>query len=106
MNMKRRLVASIVSAISVLAVVAIVRGAEGLRIVPIVHDDEVLVSVELTDGFTDAVRGAISSGLRTSVTYDIELRMIVPAWVDRTITSEVVSLSDQFDNLTTNIVLR
>src|SRR5690348_4337860 len=100
MNMRRKLIVALASAISVLAVVAIVRGAESLRIVPIVHDDEVLVSVELTDAFSDAVRSAISSGLRTSFTYDIELRMIVPAWVDRTITSEVVSLSDQFDNLT------
>jgi len=78
----------------------IVGGAESLRIVPIVHDDEVLVSVELNDAYTDAVRDTIASGLRTTFTYDVDLRMLVPAWVDRTIVASVVSSSDQYDNLT------
>jgi Domain of unknown function (DUF4390) len=77
-----------------------VGGAESLHIVPIVHEDEVLVSIELNDAYTDAVRETISSGLRTTFTYEVDLRMLVPAWVDRTIVSSVVSNSDQFDNLT------
>ena len=83
-----------------LSLPGIVGGAESLRIVPIVHDDEVLVSVELNDAYTDAVRETISSGLRTTFTYEVDLRMLVPAWVDRTIVSSVVSSSDQYDNLT------
>jgi hypothetical protein len=79
---------------------AIVRAAEGLRIVPIVRGDEVVVSFALTDVFDEHVREAIASGLRTTVTYDVELRMIVPAWLDRTIATAVVSASDQYDNLT------
>ena len=59
-----------------------------------------LVSVDLADAYTDAVREAISSGLRTTFTYDVELRMMVPVWVDRTIATSVVSTSDQYDNLT------
>jgi hypothetical protein len=74
--------------------------AESVRIVPIVRDDEVVVSFELTDVFDEHVREAIASGLRTTVTYDVELRMIVPAWVDRTIATALVSASDQYDNLT------
>src|SRR5215475_10136663 len=85
---------------AVLGLAAMVRAAEGLHIVPIVHDDDVLVSVELTDAYTDAVREVISSGLRTTFTYEVELRMVVPVWMDRMITSEVVSNSDQYDNLT------
>jgi hypothetical protein len=50
--------------------------------------------------FDEHVREAIASGLRTTVTYDVELRMIVPAWLDRTIATAVVSASDQYDNLT------
>ncbi len=96
--MKRRLF--LWALIATLGVTAIVRGAEGLRIVPIVHDDEVLVSIELNDGYTDAVRETIASGLRTTFTYDVELRMTVPAWVDRTIATAVVTNSDQYDNLT------
>ena len=58
------------------------------------------MSFELTEVFDEHVREAIASGLRTTVTYDVELRMIVPAWVDRTIAVAVVSASDQYDNLT------
>jgi hypothetical protein len=76
------------------------RAAESLRIVPINSDDRLVVSVELTDGYTDEVRQAIASGLRTTFTYTIELRMVVPGWVDRTVTTSTVTLSDQYDNLT------
>ena len=76
------------------------RAAESLRIVPINSDDRLVVSVELNDGYTDEVRQAIASGLRTTFTYDIELRMVVPGWVDRTVATSSVTLSDQYDNLT------
>ncbi len=85
---------------AILAAVAIVSAAESLRIVPIVSGDQVLVSFELTDAFTDEIREAIASGLRTTFTYDVELRMIVPAWVDRTIATAVISTNDVYDNLT------
>jgi hypothetical protein len=74
--------------------------AETLRIVPISTDDQVVVTVELADGYTDEVRQAIASGLRTSFTYSIELRMLVPGWVDHTVATSTVALSDQYDNLT------
>ena len=79
---------------------ALGRAADGLRIVPIVGDDKVLVTFEVADAFTNDVREAIHSGLRTTFTYDIELRMVVPLWVDRTIATAVVSTTDQYDNLT------
>jgi hypothetical protein len=83
-----------------LAAGAIVQAADNLRIVPIVSEDQVLVSIELADAYTDDVREAISSGLRTTFTYDVELRMVVPIWVDRTIATAVVSTSDEYDVLT------
>src|ERR1700686_2112917 len=86
--------------IGLLAAGAGARAAESLRVVPIVGDDKVLVSFELADAFTDEVREAISSGLRTTFTYQIELRMIVPIWVDAKICTLVVSATDQYDNLT------
>ena len=73
---------------------------ETLRIVPVVHDDEVSVSFELADAYTEDVRAAIGSGLRTTFTYDVNLRMSVAAWFNRTIASVVVTNSDQYDNLT------
>jgi len=87
-------------AIALVAAVAIIRADESLRIVPIVHDDTVLISFELADAYTDGVREAVSSGLRTSFTYDVALRMHVPVWVDRTIATAVVVMTDHFDNLT------
>ena len=87
-------------AIAAAAAAVVVHATESLRIVPIVHEDEVLVSFELADAYTDEVREAISSGLRTTFTYEIELRLIVPAWVDRTIVTSVATVTDQYDNLT------
>ena len=46
------------------------------------------------------MREAIASGLRTTFTYELELRTIVPGWFDRTIMTTVVAMSDQYDNLT------
>ena len=71
-----------------------------LRIVPLVRDDHVLVSFDLQDGFTDEVRAAIKSGLKTTFTYSIDLRLDVPGWVDRTIGTSTISASVEYDNLT------
>src|SRR6185436_5551647 len=79
---------------------AVVFAAESLRIVPVASDDKVVVSFELGDAYNAEVRDAIASGLKTTFTYEIELRMVVPIWIDRTIATSVVSTSDQFDNLT------
>ena len=78
----------------------LVGAAGSLRIVPIVRDDNVVVSFDLADAYTDEVRETIASGLRTTFTYDVELRMVVPAWVDRTIATAMIATSDQYDNLT------
>ena len=95
--MNRRL--ALCSLMAVLAATAVL-SAESLRIVPLVTDRQVLVSFEMNDVYTDDVREVISSGLRTTFTYDIELRMLVPAWVDRVIATSTVVMSDEYDNLT------
>jgi hypothetical protein len=76
------------------------RADDSIRIVPLVRDDLVLVSFELADGFTEDVRAAIHSGLRTTFTYTVELRLEVPVWVDRTIASATIGNTVQYDNLT------
>jgi uncharacterized protein DUF4390 len=88
------------AAAAALALIVVVQAAESLRITPIVRDDRVLVSFELADAYTDAVRQAIGSGLRTTFTYELELRTVVSMWMDRTIATAVVTASDQYDNLT------
>ena len=74
--------------------------AATLRIVPIVRDQQVLVSVDLDNGYTDEVRQVISGGVTTTFRYDVDLKMIVPAWVDKTITTLVVITTDRYDTLT------
>ena len=87
--MTRRII--ICCALALIAGGAVARAAGSLRIVPIVRDDTVVVSFELADAYTDDLRDTIASGLRTTFSYDVELRMIVPAWVDRTIATAVVT---------------
>jgi hypothetical protein len=77
-----------------------VRAQESLRITPVVRDNQVLVSFTLNDAYNEAVHEAIASGLRTTFTYELELRTVVPGWIDRTIAHTTVAMSDQYDNLT------
>lgn len=99
--MKRQLaLVCIVSIAALIAAAVVARAAETLRIIPVVHDGQLVVTVEVNDVDAAEVREVITSGLRTTFTYNIELRMVVPAWVDRTIATAVVSISDQYDNLT------
>lgn len=83
----------------VLSIVSL-HAAEGIRIVPIVRDGAVLVTFELSDGFTEDVRAVIQSGLKTTFTYTVDLRLDVPAWIDRTIGSAIITNTVQYDNLT------
>jgi hypothetical protein len=84
----------------VLAASAIAHAAQTLRIIPSVHDNQMLVSFEVAEGYTDDVRVAIASGLRTTFSYDVELRMVAHGWVDPRVATAIISTSDRFDNLT------
>jgi hypothetical protein len=102
-----RLVSARLSKAIALSALALVAGAsmafaqatQTLRVTPLVREDQVLVSFELANGLTDEVRAAIQSGLKTTFTYTIELRMEVPAWVDRTIGTATIASSVEYDNL-------
>jgi hypothetical protein len=88
------------TAMALVAAAVTLHAADGLRIIPLVRDGTVLISFSMDDGFTDDVRAAIQSGLRTTFTYTVDLRTQVPAWVDRTVASAVVSTAVTYDNLT------
>jgi len=81
------------------AIVA-VRADETLRITPLVNGDKVVVTFELDDAYGDSVREAIRSGLRTTFSYQLDLRTVAPGWFDRTLATTVVSTTVQYDNLT------
>jgi len=95
-----RMIVRTAGAVAALLLLAggIVRTQESLRIVPFISGDRVVVSFELNDAYNDAVREAIASGLRTTFSYDLELR--ARAWVDRTIGTAVVATTDRYENLT------
>src|SRR5262249_60121527 len=73
--------------------------ADDLRIRPTVADKFVVVSFELEDAYTAAVKEAISSGLKTTFTYDLELRTKSAVWMDRTVATSTITITDQYDNL-------
>lgn len=99
--MAKRVNRSVVLLASVLLAASVaLRAAESLQIRPTVHDDQVIVSYELDDAYTEAVRDAIASGLRTTFTYELELRTKTTIWFDRVVATAVVTVSDHFDNLT------
>jgi Domain of unknown function (DUF4390) len=79
---------------------ATLQAQDSVRIVPLVRDGQVLVTFELPDGYTEDVRAAIQSGLRTTFTYTVDLRVEVPAWTDRTIQTVTVNNIVKYDNLT------
>ena len=82
---RMRVCGAVLCALAVMSAAPRAQTGQALRVVPLVHGDQVLVSFELTDGLTNEVRQAILSGLKTTFTYTLELRLDVPAWVDRTI---------------------
>ena len=92
------------STVLVLALVAAsvaVRADEVLQVKPVlIRDNHVVVSYELEDSYNAAVKDAIASGLRTTFSYDLELRTKVPAWIDRVIATVNITVSDEYDNLT------
>jgi hypothetical protein len=89
---------SCVCATLALLAAAALHAEETLRITPFINGNRVVVSFELNDAYTDAVREGIASGLRTTFTYELELR--TRAWIDRTIATTVVATTDQYENLT------
>ena len=89
------------------AVVVVIAGAvapaaEGpdISVTPIARDGQVLVSFELSDGFTAEVRDAIQSGLPTTFAYELELRRGAATWFDRTVAALTITATVRFDNLT------
>lgn len=88
-----------VSAVALFAAQALyAQSPQGLRVVPLVRDGQVFVTFELRDGFTPELRAAIQSGLKTTFTYAVDLRLAVPGWIDRTIASTVLSHTVKYDN--------
>src|SRR3989454_12621609 len=70
-----------------------------ISVTPIARDGQVLVSFDLSDGFTADVRDAIQSGLSTTFSYEVELSRGAVLF-DRTMASVIITATVRFDNLT------
>jgi hypothetical protein len=70
-----------------------------ITVTPIARDGQVVVSFDLSDGFTADVRDAIQSGLSTAFSYAVDLRRGA-ALFDRTVASVTITAMVRFDNLT------
>ena len=90
----------ILCALVLILATTVLQGADSLRITPLVRNDRILVSFQLENNTAENLQKAIKSGLRTTITYTVDLRLEVPAWIDRTIATTIVSHSVQYDNLT------
>ena len=95
---RRRLLAAVV-VLATAAHAVHAQTAQALRVYPLVRADRVEVSFELKEGFTPEVKAAIHSGLKTTFTYTVDLRVDAAGWFDRTIGSSVVTTTVQYDNL-------
>jgi Domain of unknown function (DUF4390) len=92
-------------ALAVLLIVVLVGvtarvSAQTVQITPLPKDGRILVTLRMTDVFTDDVRAAMHSGLRITFVYDIELKRSTALWVDRTLATATVTATIEYDNLT------
>jgi hypothetical protein len=95
----RRVVLAAECGLLAAALVTTAAAAELVRLRPVARGGRVLVSFELTGGFTDSVEQAVASGLAVTFLYDVALRQARPWWWDRTIAQATVTASVRYDTL-------
>jgi hypothetical protein len=71
-----------------------------VQVTPLAKDGRVLVTLRMSDVFTEEVRAAMHSGMRITFIYDIELKRSTALWVDRTISTASVMATIEYDILT------
>ena len=86
--------------VALLSTSLLAQAPEPLRIVPLIRGDDVLVSLELPEAYDSDTHDLIFSGLQTTFTYDVDLRLVVRFWADRTVMSAVVRSTNSYDGLT------
>ena len=91
---------STVLAFVLLLATAGVCSAQTVQVTPLAKDGRVLVTLRMSDVFTEEVRAAMHSGMRITFIYDIELKRSTALWVDRTIATASVMATIEYDILT------
>ena len=96
----RRRTFSIATALLLLLGAARYSSAQTLSVTPLAKDGRILVTMRMTDVFSEEVRNAIHSGLRVSFVYDVELKRNTALWVDRTLATARITATIEYDILT------
>lgn len=94
-----RVLSRYLAIVFVVAAVAVC-SAQSVQVTPLAKDGRVLVTLRMSDVFTEDVRAAMHSGLRITFVYDIELKRSTALWVDRTLATATVTATIEYDNLT------
>jgi hypothetical protein len=94
-----RRLSQFIAAVLIVSTVA-VGHAQSLQVTPLAKEGQLLVTLRMSDVFTDEVKEAMHSGLRITFAYDVELKRSTALWVDRTIASRRVSATIEYDILT------
>src|ERR1700737_4491521 len=104
--MKRRLGPGTLGSVTWMGVFAVglllhaAGNAPDVSVMPVAGDGQVLLTFDLSDGFTADVHDAIQSGLPTTFSYVVELRQGTATWFDRTLSAVAIAATVRFDNLT------
>jgi hypothetical protein len=77
----------------------VARAQRDVRVTTLTCEDRVLVSLELLGAYTEELRDGVSSGLETTLIFDIELRQAVAFWLDRTVDRVPLSESVRYDGV-------
>jgi len=98
---KRFILGALLATTIVVAAAVVIRADEQLQVKPVlVRDNKIVVSYEYEEAYNAAIKDSIASGLRTTFSYDVELRTKGSLWIDRAIATVNVTVSDEYDNLT------
>jgi hypothetical protein len=74
--------------------------ADEIAVTSLTRDGKVWVSFTHGKAFNDDMQAALRAGMATSVTYEVELRRLVPVWFDETVATATVVATAQYDTLT------
>ncbi|GMR24567.1 MAG: hypothetical protein BMS9Abin37_3127 [Acidobacteriota bacterium] len=98
--MKRRVLKTIAGCAFALALSSMISAAEIVELVPVIRSEGILVSFRVEDAFDEEILQAIESGLEVSFRYNVELRQVRRAWLDKKTASRQIQNTVAYDNLT------
>jgi len=98
--MRRRVLKTIGGCALALALSSTISAAEIVELVPVIRSEGILVSFSVKDAFDEDIAQAIDSGLEVSFRYNIELRRVRRAWLDKKEASRRIQTTVAYDNLT------